>query len=112
MRGAKLARFCQALCAAIARGVFVFEFEGRDYTVSYAQEKANEWLVADEELTTRRDDAVVEAEFAFWDKFAEHFPEATSGDFDPLESFRLTESMDRAAKHWLACNHPELEEKE
>ena len=33
-------------------------------------------------------------------------PEARSGNFDPMASFRFDQTCEGAVKHWLECNVP------
>jgi hypothetical protein len=49
---------------------------------------------------------------AFWVTFAGEFPEATTGDFDPLASFALDEALRRAGIAWLLFNHPAAKDEE
>lgn len=50
--------------------------------------------------------AVEEGEFAFWAEIVKHFPEATSGDFDPMLSMEMGINLERYLSHWLDFNHP------
>ena len=46
MNGTRLNNFCEALCRAIARGAWQFEFEGKKYGTTEAQKLADSWLLA------------------------------------------------------------------
>ena len=59
-----------------------------------------------EEWETRIDKAVQDGEFAFWAEIVKHFPEATSGDFDPMLSMDMGQRLQGYLSHWLDCNHP------
>jgi len=59
-----------------------------------------------EEWETRMDKAVQDGEFAFWAEIVKHFPEATSGDFDPMLSMDMAQRLQGYLSHWLDCNHP------
>ena len=50
--------------------------------------------------------AVEDGEFAFWEQIVKHFPEATSGDFDPILSMRMDQRLQGYLSHWLDWNHP------
>ena len=47
MTGNQLIKFCEALCAAIAKGALSFEFEGEQRTTTQGQISANRWLEAE-----------------------------------------------------------------
>lgn len=48
--------------------------------------------------------AVEQAEHAFWAEIVKHFPEAQSGDFNPLAAHRLTNSLHEAVNTWIDSN--------
>lgn len=54
----------------------------------------------------RIDDAVEGAELAAWDVVARRFPEAKSGDLDPITAHRLTETLREAVREWVQQNAP------
>lgn len=62
------------------------------------------------EMTARIKAAVENAELAFWAEIAKAFPEVTTGDFDPLDSFEITEAMTKAVTRWIGWNHPDHQE--
>jgi hypothetical protein len=45
-----------------------------------------------------------EAEDAFWEVIAGHFPEATSGDLSPLTSHAFSGTAERAVREWIGAN--------
>lgn len=51
-----------------------------------------------------------DAQYAFWEEFAKHYPESKSGDLDPL----YVEEFDRACQivtaEWVDNNVPEWQE--
>jgi hypothetical protein len=49
---------------------------------------------------------VCKAEDAFWQVIASAYPEAKSGDLDPLVEHHLVETMVAAAKRWVQLNVP------
>ena len=59
------------------------------------------------DLQHRIDEAVKKAEDSFWDTVASEFPEATSGDFPPDFSFKLTQQMSEAVVFWAQANLPQ-----
>ena len=46
----------------------------------------------------------------FWAKIVEEFPEVTTGDFGPEETFALEAALDKAVRTWLMWNHPRAKE--
>lgn len=54
--------------------------------------------------------AVQDGEFAFWAEIIKHFPEATSGDFDPILSMEMGMNLKGYLSHWLEWNHPTYRE--
>jgi hypothetical protein len=50
--------------------------------------------------------ATENAEEAFWAVVAGSFPEAETGDLDPLEVMRLEEHLTRAVREWVEANVP------
>jgi hypothetical protein len=50
------------------------------------------------------EDALDNAENAFWDSIASSFPEATSGDLSPTEYFNLRKAMKASVEKWLKNN--------
>jgi hypothetical protein len=54
--------------------------------------------------------AVQDGEFAFWKQIVKHFPEATSGDFDPILSMEMDQRLQGYLSHWLDWNHPTYRE--
>jgi hypothetical protein len=48
--------------------------------------------------------AVELASDAFWDSVVRSFPEAETGDFDPLESPAINGAMTRAVEEWVHWN--------
>lgn len=52
----------------------------------------------------RIEKAAQEAETAFWNKVAEHFPEVETGDFPPLESFNMMHQMEGWIHLWISFN--------
>ncbi len=59
-----------------------------------------------DELNKRIDEARQLAEDAFWAVVAEKFPEAKSGDFDPMATFNMETSMRNWIKLWVEWNVP------
>lgn len=55
-------------------------------------------------IEDRISNAVSEAEDAFWQAIARAFPEAKSGDLDPLTVVSLQNHMTDAAKKWVESN--------
>jgi hypothetical protein len=51
--------------------------------------------------------AVEKAQDAFWAEVARAFPEVTTGDFGPGETFAIQQAMEDAVSAWLAWNHPQ-----
>lgn len=58
------------------------------------------------ELNRRIVEAANEAEAAFWKAVAKLFPEATTGDFDPLAYMRFDIACQNAIAHWVDSNVP------
>jgi hypothetical protein len=58
-------------------------------------------------MQTRIEEAFHEADLAFWEKVAKAFPEATSGDFAPDESFEWSEAAKLAIRRWTDNNVPQ-----
>lgn len=54
--------------------------------------------------TKRLEDAVADAELAFWAVIAKAYPEAVSGDLDPFTSHLLVASMREAVSIWVTTN--------
>lgn len=54
----------------------------------------------------RLEDAVKNAEEAFWNSIAEDYPEITTGDLDPSTSIDLMLTMENAIDRWLIINNP------
>ena len=48
--------------------------------------------------------AIEKAEDSFWNTIRTHFPEARSGDLDPLTAHRLTDIMHQALNAWIDAN--------
>lgn len=57
---------------------------------------------------SRINEAVGEAQDAFWAVIAQKFPEVTSGDFSPLDTMNFQTACDVAVEMWLSSNHPIL----
>jgi hypothetical protein len=66
--------------------------------------------VLDEPLEGRILRAVKVGENAFWSVMAESFPEAKTGDLDPLECVKLEERLVEVATMWVRANTDLLEE--
>lgn len=62
------------------------------------------------DLNRRIVEASNEAQAAFWKVVAKNFPEATTGDFDPLSYNRFAVTCDNAVTHWVDCNFPKPHE--
>lgn len=58
------------------------------------------------DLIRRILDASNEAQAAFWKVVAKHFPESTTGDFDPVAFLRFDVHCQNAVTHWVDCNFP------
>lgn len=52
----------------------------------------------------RLHDAVEKAQDAFWEQIANAYPEITSGDFSPSDTFAIQEAMTNAARAWVIGN--------
>ena len=52
----------------------------------------------------RLENALDDAEFAFWEVVAESFSEAQGGDFPPEASMAFREACEDAIKTWLSFN--------
>ncbi len=66
----------------------------------------------DKQIEKRISKAVEEAEFAFWEVIAEHFPEATYGDLDALSACLFVQNCRQVTEEWLSVNTNLLPEKE
>lgn len=53
----------------------------------------------------RLDRALEAAYMVFWSKVADLYPEATSGDLDPMSAAVLESTMRDAVEKWLRYNH-------
>jgi hypothetical protein len=51
-----------------------------------------------------------EAQFAFWAKVVELYPEVKSGDFPPIDTLIFDKSCEEALNTWLRWNHPDCQE--
>lgn len=61
--------------------------------------------------TTRRLDlAIREADDAFWNTIAKHYPEVKTGDFGPGETLAWQTAMEVAVETWLSNNQRVTEE--
>jgi hypothetical protein len=49
-------------------------------------------------------DLLHEAEDAFWQVVAKHFPVATTGDLSPWATFRLSQAQEEAVTEWIGNN--------
>ncbi|CAG7581362.1 MAG: hypothetical protein SLAVMIC_00804 [uncultured marine phage] len=67
------------------------------------EDNLNESLREDKK---RIQDAVSEAEMAFWVSISEKYPEVTTGDLDPGASIALSMAMEEAVDAWLMFNDP------
>ena len=54
--------------------------------------------------------ATEDAQLAFWEEFAKHYPEAVSGDFEPLHTIWFDNACGMATAHWVDNNVPEWQE--
>lgn len=64
-----------------------------------------EWRGSHRMNDYRRIEGAVEiALFEFWKKIAEHFPEADSGDIDPLANFQFEEEARKIVESWVHYN--------
>ena len=63
----------------------------------------NAWTKT-EEKDERLETAVTDAENAFWSEIAKSYPEAASGDLEPLIVHQLRETMRAAVKRWVELN--------
>ena len=52
-------------------------------------------------------DAVENAQMAFWAAIAESYPEIKSGDFMPAQQFAFFDACKKAVSHWLEMNSEE-----
>ena len=52
----------------------------------------------------RFQDAIDDAEQAFWCAFGKHYPEVKTGDLSPLVAIGLQQQMEFAAQTWLETN--------
>lgn len=59
-----------------------------------------------QELNRRIRDAAMAARWAFWSVITVRFPEAKTGDFDPLSSDQFDLLTENAVKHWVESNVP------
>jgi len=57
-------------------------------------------------MSERRKKAVEAALLAFWAEIANAYPEADSGDIDPVSDHRFTEAADRIVEEWIGWNVP------
>lgn len=55
-------------------------------------------------VTQRIKAAVEDAEMLFWAHIASVFPEAKSGDFDPLETHRMHNALTEWVQQWVKAN--------
>lgn len=88
------------------------EFQDTGYVVIH-QGKENgidSITVKEIPVETRIETAVSDAEEAFWAVIAARFPEATTGDFDPLASHQFQEVLKANVKLWLTWNTSLIEE--
>lgn len=53
----------------------------------------------------RLENAVQEAKMAFWASVAKSFPEAETGDLDPIVSSRFDEACSDAVFNWVWFNN-------
>ena len=56
------------------------------------------------EIYDRLDRTVRDAEYAFWEVVAENYDEIRTGDCDPFEAIRFTESLKRQVISWYVNN--------
>ena len=63
-------------------------------------------MVDNKEIYDRLDKIVQDAEYAFWAVVAENYDEIRTGDCDPFEAIRFTESLKRQIISWYVNNLP------
>lgn len=51
------------------------------------------------------DEAVEDAQKAFWESIAKAFPEITTGDLDPVTALKFDEECKAVVEKWLICNN-------
>lgn len=56
------------------------------------------------DVDERIEEAVKEAEYAFWEVIAQKFPEATHGDMYPDACINFSVYCENVAKIWVASN--------
>lgn len=57
----------------------------------------------------RIDDAIQNAEDAFWAQLVKDFPEVKTGDFPPCATMDFVDAVRTAARAWLLWNHPDAD---
>lgn len=61
-----------------------------------------------ENFKEKIEQAVEEAEGAFWQAVAAKFPEVTTGDFSPDAASQFSRACELAVLIWLKSNHPDI----
>lgn len=67
-------------------------------------------MLTEQEINARAErlaKATEEAQYAFWEEFVKHYPEAESGDFDPIHTVWFDHACEVATAHWVDNNVPE-----
>ena len=55
-------------------------------------------------MSVNIEQAAAEAQFEFWRKIIELYPEARSGDFDPGSQFAFDTACEEAVRRWVYYN--------
>lgn len=56
----------------------------------------------------RLENALNEAQYAFWSVIAEQYPEIKSGDMMPLDVFAFEEALEKGVIAWLDTNQEDV----
>jgi hypothetical protein len=65
-------------------------------------------MTNDKTLAERIAQTAEAAQEAFWAEVAKNFPEAVTGDFDPMALHHFDERCKNAVKLWVMWNVPEV----
>lgn len=58
----------------------------------------------EDDFEARLEETIEDALEAFWERVVENFPEATSGDFDPMYEGLMTFQATEWVRHWVKLN--------
>ena len=61
------------------------------------------------DLDARVTEAVSDADWNFWDKIIDHFPEIKTGDVDPWEAMMFRQACEKSVLEWYNMNRPRKE---